>query len=94
MPGYESTSNPSLLDDNAQNMNSPLQGSAPGRNSLNWNNQNRVGPPPLVSPLTNTLVAVLRQQMDDSNHELVNLLTNQMGYVINHVMQESVETNR
>ncbi|XP_058747190.1 uncharacterized protein LOC131620202 [Vicia villosa] len=39
------------------------------------NNQNRV-----VS-LSNTSIAVLRQQMDYSNHELVNMLANQMGTV-------------
>ena len=44
--------------------------------------------------LSNTSVAVLRQQMDDSNHELVNMLTNQMGTVFNPVLQESAETNR
>ncbi|XP_050919432.1 uncharacterized protein LOC127136974 [Lathyrus oleraceus] len=32
--------------------------------------------------------------MDDSNHELVNMLTNQMGTVFNPVIQESAETNR
>ena len=32
--------------------------------------------------------------MDDSNHDLVNMLTNQMGHVINPIVQESAETNR
>ncbi|XP_050918332.1 uncharacterized protein LOC127135734 [Lathyrus oleraceus] len=45
-------------------------------------------------PLSNTSIAVLRQQMNDSNHELVNMLTNQMGTVFNPVIQESAETNR
>ncbi|XP_050896617.1 uncharacterized protein LOC127103396 [Lathyrus oleraceus] len=45
-------------------------------------------------PLSNTSVAVLRQQMDDSNHELVNMLTNQMGTVLNPQIQEFAETNR
>ncbi|XP_050915750.1 uncharacterized protein LOC127130832 [Lathyrus oleraceus] len=45
-------------------------------------------------PLSNTSVAVLRQQMDDSNHELANMLTNQMGTVFNPLIQESAETNR
>ena len=44
--------------------------------------------------LNTTSVAVLRQQMDDSNHELVNMLTNQMGNVFNPIVKESVETNR
>ncbi|XP_050914599.1 uncharacterized protein LOC127129461 [Lathyrus oleraceus] len=45
-------------------------------------------------PLLNTSVAVLRQQMDDNNHELVNMLTNQMGTIFNPVIQDSPETNR
>ncbi|XP_050877600.1 uncharacterized protein LOC127081382 [Lathyrus oleraceus] len=32
--------------------------------------------------------------MDDSNHELVNMLTNQMGTFFNPVIQEFAETNR
>ncbi|XP_050896814.1 uncharacterized protein LOC127103605 [Lathyrus oleraceus] len=45
-------------------------------------------------PLSNTSIVALRQQMDDSNHELVNMLTNQMGTIFNPVIQESAETNR
>ncbi|XP_050919231.1 uncharacterized protein LOC127136750 [Lathyrus oleraceus] len=45
-------------------------------------------------PLSNTSIAALRQQMDDNNHELVNMLTNQMGTVFNPVIHESAETNR
>ena len=93
MSGYQSTSNAAVVSDNVQNRNSPLQGSAPGGN--NRGNLNRGAPShPVVSPLTNTSVAVLRQQMDDSNHELVNMLTNQMGNVFNPIVQESAETNR
>ena len=93
MPGYQSTSSTAVASYNVKNLNSPLQGSAPGGN--NRGNQNRVAPSqPLVPPLTNTSVAVLRQQMDDSNHELVNMLTNQMGNVFNPIVQESAETNR
>ncbi|XP_050895158.1 uncharacterized protein LOC127101751 [Lathyrus oleraceus] len=44
--------------------------------------------------LSNTSIAVLRQQMDDSNHELVNMLTNQMATVFNPVIQESADRNR
>ncbi|XP_050893866.1 uncharacterized protein LOC127100657 [Lathyrus oleraceus] len=44
--------------------------------------------------LSNTSIAVLRQQMDYSNHQLVNMLTNQMGTVFNPVIHESAKTNR
>lgn len=89
MPGV-STFNPAVTFENIQNLSSPLQGSAPGGSRGNQ------GLPyqPIVSSLTNTSVAVLRQQMDDSNHELVNMLTNQMGNVFNPIVQELVETNR
>ncbi|XP_050895799.1 uncharacterized protein LOC127102475 [Lathyrus oleraceus] len=87
MPGYQSTSSAALFLDNVQNTNPPLQGSAQGGNIRN-NTQNR------TMPLSNTSIAVLRQQMDDSNHELVNMLTNQMGTVFNPVIQETTETNR
>lgn len=83
MPGYQSTSSATLFLET----NPPLQGSAQGGNIRNTT-QNR------TMPLSNTSVAVLRQQMDDSNHELVNMLTNQMGTIFNPLIQESTETNR
>jgi hypothetical protein len=89
MPGYQSTSSATLFLDNAQSTNPSLQGSAQGGNVQNRNNtQNR------TMPLSNTSIAVLRQQMDNSNHELVNMLTDQMGTVFNLVIQESAEINR
>lgn len=92
MPGFQSTANPAVVSNDVQNVSSPLQGSAP-RGSRG--NQSRIVPSqPVVPPLTNTSVAVLRQQMDDSNHDLVHMLTNQMGSVINPIVQESAETNR
>ena len=33
IPGYQSTSNTTVVSDNVQNLNSPLQGSAPGGNN-------------------------------------------------------------
>ena len=93
MSGYQSTSNATVVLDNVQNVNSPLHGSAPVGN--NRGNQNRGAlSHPVVPRLTNTSVVVLRQQMDDSNHELVNMLTNQMGDVFNPIVQEWTETNR
>lgn len=92
MPGFQSTTNQAVVSNDVQNVSSPLQGSAPGGNR---GNQSRLVPnQPVVPPFTNTSVAVLRQQMDDSNHDLVNMLTNQMGHVINPIVQESAETNR
>lgn len=92
MPRFQSTVNPTVVSSDMHNVSSPLQGSAPGGSR---GNQSRIMPSqPVVPPLTNTSVAVLRQQMDDRNHDLVHMLTNQMGNVINPIVQESAETNR
>jgi hypothetical protein len=40
-------------------------------------------------PLTNASVMSLRQQMDESNHEMVNLLTQQMSTVFNPLIQNT-----
>jgi hypothetical protein len=48
-------------------------------------NQQRVIP----QNLTNTSVLAIRQQMDDSNHEMVNMLTQQLGTVINPLIQNT-----
>jgi hypothetical protein len=89
MPGYQSTSSAALFSNNTQNTSPSLQGLAQGGNAQNRNNtQNR------TMPLSNNSIVALRQQMDDSNHELVNMLTNQMGTIFNPVIQESAETNR
>ncbi|KAK2444838.1 hypothetical protein QL285_015833 [Trifolium repens] len=37
--------------------------------------------------LTNNSMAVLRQQMDESNHDMVNALTQQIGTIFNHMLQ-------
>lgn len=80
------------MSNDVQNVSSPLQGSAPGGSR---GNQSRIMPNQLVvPPLTNTSVEVLREQMDDSNHDLVHMLTNQMGNVFNPIMQESAKTKR
>ncbi|XP_057452397.1 uncharacterized protein LOC130744220 [Lotus japonicus] len=47
---------------------------------------------PLGNSLTNTSVNVLRQQMDDSNHEMVNMLAQQIGTVFNHFIQNTNES--
>ncbi|PNX62461.1 hypothetical protein L195_g052995, partial [Trifolium pratense] len=41
------------------------------------------------TPLTTASVLSLRQQMDESNHEMVNLLTHQIGTVFNPLIQNT-----
>ena len=44
-----------------------------------------------LPPLTTDSMNLLRQQMDESNHEMVNLLTQQIGTVFNPLIRD---TNR
>jgi hypothetical protein len=44
-----------------------------------------------LPPLTTASMNMLRQQMDESNHKMVNLLTQQIGTVFNPLIRE---TNR
>ncbi|CAJ2679325.1 unnamed protein product [Trifolium pratense] len=44
------------------------------------------------TPLTTASVLSLRQQMDESNHEMVNLLTQQIGTVFNPLIQNTNES--
>eukprot|EP00256_Glycine_max_P066604 XP_025981199.1 uncharacterized protein LOC100802634 [Glycine max] len=70
-----------------------LQNSQPNIENLNMSspsgsvagNQGRVIP----QHLTNTSVLSLRQQMDESNHDMVNMLTQQIGTVINPLIQNT-----
>ncbi|KAH1237870.1 hypothetical protein GmHk_08G022674 [Glycine max] len=70
-----------------------LQNSQPNIENLNMaspsgsvaGNQGRVIP----QHLTNTSVLSLRQQMDESNHDMVNMLTQQIGTVINPLIQNT-----
>ena len=70
-----------------------LQNSQPNVENLNMcspsgsvaRNQGRVIP----QNLTNTSVLSLRQQMDESNHDMVNMLTQQIGTVINPIIQKT-----
>jgi len=58
------------------NVHSPSGSSTFGRNTL---------------PLTTYLMNLLRQQMDERNHEMVNLLTQQIGTAFNPLIRD---TNR
>jgi len=39
--------------------------------------------------LTNASLAALRQQMEDCNHKMVNMLTQQIGTVFNHLIRDT-----
>jgi hypothetical protein len=61
---------PVVYSDSMANMSSPLQGSGYGRNMSRLNQQ------PLYMPaITNHSAQVIRQQMDESNNDMVQMLT-------------------
>ena len=43
--------------------------------------------PQVMPPLTNNSLIVVRQHMDDNNHGMVNMLTQQTGRVFNLLIQ-------
>src|ERR1044072_4777284 len=47
----------------------------------------------LLPPITTNSVQVLRQTMDESNHEMVNTLTKQIGDVFNHLINNTNNWN-
>jgi len=57
------------------NKHSPSSSTIFGRNTL--------------PPLTTDLMNLLRQQMDESNHEIVDLLTQQIGTVFNPLIRDT-----
>lgn len=50
--------------------------------------------PTQISNLTNNFAAVIRQQMDESNHEMVQMLANQIGTIFNPLIQNTTQTNQ
>lgn len=73
----------------------PLQGS-----NLAINNMVRISQPLgmgftiQTSNLTNHYAAVIRQQIDESNHEIVQMLANQMNTIFNPLIQNTTQTNK
>ena len=77
---------PVVYSDSMANMSSPLQGSGYGGNMSRLNQQ------PLYMPaITNNSAQVIRQQMDESNHDMVQMLTQQMGVVFNPLIQNTTD---
>lgn len=42
-----------------------------------------------MTTLTTNLVMAMRQQMDESNHDMINTLTQQMGTIFNPLIQNT-----
>lgn len=86
----------STLVDPVVNMFSPVQGS---RSPLN--NMGRINPPLGMGFSTQQMLnftinsaAVLRWQMDESNHEMVHMLSQKMGTIFNPLIQNTTQTNQ
>jgi len=63
---------------NVHDVHSPSSSSIFGRNTL--------------PPLTTNSMNLLRQQMDESNHEMVNLLTQQISTVFNPLIRDTTRS--
>ena len=63
------------------NASSPLQGSGASRNQFLG------GPSHTIPSLTNVSIAILRQQMDESNHDMVQMLAQTLSTVLNPLIQ-------
>ena len=49
-------------------------------------------PSQAIPTFTSSSVAVMRQQMDESNHEMVHMLTQQMGTILRPLIQDSTQS--
>lgn len=76
------------------NASSPLQGYGFGVNNLGQNQPLGMGLHTQMSNLTDNFVAVLRQQMDKSNHEMVQMLAQTMGIIFNLLIQNTTHSNQ
>src|ERR1044072_8094904 len=74
----------------------PYQGSRSAVNSNFRQNQPQTGfgfnQNALLPPITTNFIQVLRQTMDESNHEMVNTLTHQIGDVFNPLISNTNNT--
>src|ERR1043165_146849 len=72
---------------------SPVQGSGSGMNHLGTNSQN-LGNYTQLPTLTTNNQAALRQQMDDSNHDMVGILAREMNAIFGPLIQNINRTNQ
>lgn len=84
----------STYADPLTNVSSPLQGFGSGVNSLGQNQPLGVGLHTQMSNMTNNSASVLRQQMEESNHEMVQMLTQIIGTIFNPLIQDTSQTNQ
>ena len=72
----------STFSDPLMSASSPLQGSGVGMANMG-RNQLLGGTSHVMSGLTNASIAVLRQQMDESNHDMVQMLAQTLSTLLN-----------
>lgn len=75
-------------------MTSPLQGSNSGVNMGRNSQPLGMGYSTRTPNLTNNSAAVIRQQMDKSNHDIVQMLAQTMGTILNPLIQNTTQTNQ
>lgn len=85
----------SMFTEPVVNATSPLQGSDSAINNMVIMSQPLgMGFPIQTSNLTNNSTTVIRKQMDKSNHEMVQMLDNQMGTIFNPLIQNITQMNK
>jgi hypothetical protein len=82
----------STFSEPTTNINSPVQGS--GINVGRTNQASGLRHPVQLSTLTNNFTAAWRQQMDESNHEMVQMLTQTLATVLNPLIQNTTQSNQ
>ena len=82
----------STFSEPAANINSPIQ-----RSGINTGRANQAlgqRHPVQLPTLTNNSAAEWRQQMDESNHEMVQMLTQTLATVLNPLIQNTTQSNQ
>lgn len=74
---------------------SPLQWPGPAVNNLGQSTQPPgVGFSAQLPAFTTNFAELLRQQMDESNHDMVHMLAQHMGMISNPLIQNTTQTNQ
>ena len=83
----------SIFSETVVNITSPLQGSGSGVN-VGQNNQSLgLGYQTQMPNLTTNSAAVWRQHMDESNHDMVQMLTQTLTTILNPLIQNTTQSN-
>lgn len=84
--------NPSTFNDNVENAYSPILAYGLAIGNPKWTIQPQAGKgfgSQAMPTLTTNFMLEMRQQMDESNHDMINTLTQQMDIIFNPLIQNT-----